>query len=141
MSRCFLLLALVPGLVVAQDSSSASGDAAAVVNAVHAAVEAGDIAAARALIADDVDIVHVMSRRFTQEVTADQLSRGLEQASGRHVEILAEVVDGPFVFQHQHIGDAANATMWMYEVRDGQIVNLWHFDAPSVMAAYEAVEE
>ena len=129
----FLILSslVLPRSASAQDETKAS----AVIDAIRASVLAGDFETTSSLFGEQFTMVHVMGKRFTQEWTrADWVEQVAKGQAERNIELISRTEDGPFVFDHYRISrdDFSTTTMFMYEVQDGRVVNIWHFDAPSV---------
>jgi hypothetical protein len=114
-------------------------DAMQTIAAVLAALHSGDANAALSRLAPTYRIDHTMAQRMVTKHTREGTATAFEQrvASGERVEILDEIVYGPFVVQKQRttVNGKSSDALWIYEVEDGTVVNLWHFDAAGVLAA------
>jgi hypothetical protein len=140
-----LLFLSAAGVAQAQESqppANASDDPAAIIALSHELYDEGNSEAFLEILADTFQIDHTMARRFVSTNTASQTAEFVKTAAanGRTVEVLDEMTYGPFVVQKQRITQSGEPSehLWIYEVEDGKIVNLWHFDAAGVLSAREA---
>jgi hypothetical protein len=110
---------------------------------VAAALEAfnrHDVVGMVAHFAPLMPVAHVMGERFSESVTVhawrNRLTRMFEQAPDLRWELVSRSVEGAFVVDHYRTraGGRTGGEVQVYEVRNGRIVGMWHFQPAATIA-------
>ena len=129
-------------LVAAQTDDERPTDPLGVLLAMSAHANAGEVEAAAAYFAPSMTFTHVMRERMAHPFGREQMAAGLtrQQGDGLQREVIDPRVSGPFVTFEMRMtsgpDDEGDTDLWVFEVHEGLIVNMWHFDPSGVEAAY-----
>lgn len=138
----FAVVLLAAPAASAQTGGETPTDPLGVLMAMSAHANAGEVEAAAAYYAPSMTFTHVMRERMAHPFGREQMAAGLaaQKGTGIQRDVLDPRVSGPFVSFEMRTttgpDDEGDVDLWVFEVKDGLIVNMWHFDPSGVEAAY-----